>query len=215
MNVKNAIKYMTDKDPETGDYKIPYIIYSDAFYSETVPYADLILPDTTYLERWDAISMLDRPIGTAEAAADSIRQPVIEPDRDVRPFQDVVLDLGARLGLPGMVDDGGNPLYPGGYSDYLTNHERAPGVGPLSGWRGEDGESHGKGAPNKNQLQNILIMVVTGNLSLKRRSNIIVSPIRLILRRQQKWAGWDHQILSCSMSIMKCYKNSILQPKVR
>ncbi len=153
MNVKNAIKYMTDKDPETGDYKIPYIIYSDAFYSETVPYADLILPDTTYLERWDAISMLDRPIGTAEAAADSIRQPVLEPDRDVRPFQDVVLDLGVRLGLPGMVDDDGNALYPGGYSDYLANHERAPGVGPLSGWRGENGESEGKGAPNKNQLQ--------------------------------------------------------------
>lgn len=153
MNVKNAIKYMTDKDPETGDYKIPYIIYSDAFYSETVPYADLILPDTTYLERWDAISMLDRPIGTAEAAADSIRQPILEPDRDVRPFQDVVLDLGARLGLPGMVKEDGSPLYPGGYSDYLANHERAPGVGPLSGWRGENGESHGKGTPNKDQMQ--------------------------------------------------------------
>ncbi len=153
MNVKNAIKYMTDKDPETNEYKIPYIIYSDAFYSETVPYADLILPDTTYLERWDAISMLDRPIGTAEAAADSIRQPVIEPDRDVRPFQDVVLDLGARLGLAGMVDEDGNALYPGGYSDYLANHERAPGVGPLSGWRGKDGKSQGKGEPNPDQLQ--------------------------------------------------------------
>ena len=158
MNVKNAIKYMTDKDADTGDYKIPYIIYSDAFYSETVPYADLILPDTTYLERWDAISMLDRPIGSAEAAADSIRQPVLDPDRDVRPFQDVVLDLGARLGLPGMVDDDGNPLYPGGYSDYLVNHERAPGVGPLSGWRGVDGTSHGKGAPNKNQLKKYILL---------------------------------------------------------
>lgn len=153
MNVENAVKYMTDKDDETGEYKIPYIIYSDAFYSETVPYADLILPDSTYLERWDAISMLDRPIGTAEAAADAIRQPVLEIDRDVRPFQDVVLDLGARLGLPGMVDDDGNALYPGGYKDYLAGHERAPGLGPLAGWRGADGNSHGKGAPNKDQLQ--------------------------------------------------------------
>lgn len=153
MNVENAVKYMTDKDPETGDYKIPYIIYSDAFYSETVPYADLILPDTTYLERWDAISMLDRPIGTAEAAADSIRQPVLKPDRDVRPFQDVILDLGARLGLPGMVDDNDNPLYPEGYKDYIVGHERAPGVGPLSGWRGVNGEKHGKGEPNVDQLQ--------------------------------------------------------------
>jgi anaerobic selenocysteine-containing dehydrogenase len=63
------------------------------------------------------------------------------------------LDLGARLKLPGMVDDAGKPLYPGGYPDYIVNHERAPGVGPLFGWRGEDGESHGVGRPNPKQLE--------------------------------------------------------------
>ena len=70
--------------PVTGEYRIPHIIYSDAFFSETVAYADLILPDTTYLERWDCISLLDRPIGSPEGPADSIRQPVLPPDRDVR-----------------------------------------------------------------------------------------------------------------------------------
>src|SRR3546814_9270157 len=50
MNVQGTLRYLTDKDPETGDYKIPKIIYSDAYYSEMVPYADLVLPDTTYLE---------------------------------------------------------------------------------------------------------------------------------------------------------------------
>ncbi len=39
-------------------------------------YADLVLPDTTYLERWDCISLLDRPIGSADGPADAIRQPV-------------------------------------------------------------------------------------------------------------------------------------------
>ena len=53
----------TDKDPATGEYRIPRIIYADAYFSETVAYADLVLPDTTYLERWDCISLLDRPIG--------------------------------------------------------------------------------------------------------------------------------------------------------
>ena len=38
-------------------------------HSETVAYADLVLPDTTYLERWDCISLLDRPIGTADGPA--------------------------------------------------------------------------------------------------------------------------------------------------
>ena len=57
---------LTDKDA-AGDYEIPHIIYSDAYFSETVAYADLVLPDTTYLERWDCISLLDRPIGSRRA----------------------------------------------------------------------------------------------------------------------------------------------------
>jgi sulfite dehydrogenase (quinone) subunit SoeA len=117
-----------------------------------VAYADLVLPDTTYLERWDCISLLDRPIGSAEGPGDAIRQPVLKPDRDVRPFQDVLIELGARLGLPGLVKDNGSPRYPGLYTDYLQSHERKPGIGPLAGWRG-NGESQGAGPPNPNQLE--------------------------------------------------------------
>jgi anaerobic selenocysteine-containing dehydrogenase len=153
MNVQGTLDALTAKDPDSGEYVIPKIIYSDAYFSETVAYADLILPDTTYLERWDCISMLDRPISEADGPADSIRQPVVEPDRDVRPFQDVLLDIGARLGLPGLVGDDGAPAYPGGYSDYMVNHQRAPGLGPLAGWRGEAGDGIGVGDPNPNQLQ--------------------------------------------------------------
>ena len=153
MNTSETIKKLTDWDGSTGQYRIPHIVYSDAFYSETVPYADVVLPDTTYLERYDCISLLDRPIGDADTIADSIRQPVLAPDRDVRPFQDVLLDLGTRLGLPGMVDSKGAPLYPGGYADYMVNHERKPGIGPLAGWRGPRGDKEGKGPPNPNQLQ--------------------------------------------------------------
>ena len=152
MNVPDTLRHLTAKNPDTGEYVIPKVIYSDAFYSETIPYADLILPDTTYLERWDCISMLDRPISEPDSANDAIRQPVIEPDRDVRPFQTVMLDLGARLGLPGMTNEDGTAKYPGGYADYITNHQRTPGVGPLAGWRGEDGSKYGVGEPNQNQL---------------------------------------------------------------
>ncbi len=153
MNTAQTMEMLTDTDPETGNYKIPKIIYSDAFYSEMIPYADLVLPDTTYLERFDCISLLDRPISHADAAADAIRHPVVQPDRDVRPFQDVLLDLGARLGLAGMVDEAGDAKYPGGYADYIVNHERRPGIGPLAGWRGTDGSESGTGEPNPDQLQ--------------------------------------------------------------
>ena len=152
MNVPAILRHLTAKDSSTGEYKIPKIIYSDAYFSEMIPYADLILPDTTYLERWDCISMLDRPISDPDAPTDAIRQPVVEPDRDVRPFQDVVLDLGARLGLPGFVGDDGAAKFPGGYSDYIVNHERGPGVGPLAGYRGENGDQYGKGRRTRNSL---------------------------------------------------------------
>ncbi len=152
MNTTETAEMLTATDPETGEYRIPKIIYSDAYQSEMIAYADLILPDTTYLERWDCISLLDRPICSADGPADAIRQPVVAPDRDVRPFQDVLIELGVRLGLPAFTDETGGPKFPGGYPDYLTHHERTPGIGPLAGWRGEDGESHGHGAPNDNQL---------------------------------------------------------------
>ncbi len=156
MNTAETIGWLTDKD-DSGEYRIPHIIYADAYASEMVAYADLILPDTTYLERFDAISMLDRPISDADGAADAIRHPVLDaasqsPGRDVRGFQSVLLDLGARLGLPGMTGDDGGARYRD-YADYIVHHERAPGVGLLAGWRGEDGGSEAKGAPNPDQLQ--------------------------------------------------------------
>ncbi|MEC8539930.1 MAG: molybdopterin oxidoreductase family protein [Pseudomonadota bacterium] len=152
MNTRGVMEMLTETEPETGEYKIPKLIYSDAYSSEMVAYADLILPDTTYLERHDAISLLDRPICEADAVADAIRWPVIEPDRDVRGFQSVLLDLGARLGLPGMVNDDGSAKF-ADYGDYIVNHERKPGIGPLAGFRGEEGDSEGRGEPNRNQLE--------------------------------------------------------------
>ena len=153
MNVPETLEHLTAKDPETGDYKIPKFIYSDSYYSETVAYADLVLPDTTYLERWDCISLLDRPISEPDGPADAIRHPVVQPDRDVRGFQSVLIDLGWRLGLPGFTLPDGKRRYPGGYPDYMVNHQRMPGIGPLAGWRGKDGSEFGVGDPNPDQLQ--------------------------------------------------------------
>ncbi|MEM8597590.1 MAG: molybdopterin-dependent oxidoreductase [Pseudomonadota bacterium] len=166
MNSDAVAEMLTAKD-ESGEYVIPKLIVADAYSSETVAYADLVLPDTTYLERHDCISLLDRPISEPDLAADAIRWPVVDPatqgfqpgreddasvKRDVRGFQSALIELGARLGLPGFVDAEGAPAYKD-YADYITRHQRRPGVGPLAGWRGEDGMSEGRGAPNPEQLQ--------------------------------------------------------------
>ena len=149
MNTPAAIESLTAIG-EDGEYRIPRLIVADAFWSETTSFADLVLPDTTYLERHDCISLADRPIGEPHLVADAIRQPVVTTDRDVRPFQDVLLDLGARLELPGFVENGG-PRWQN-YAHYMTTREIRPGVGPLAGWRGADGTRIGRGEPNEKQL---------------------------------------------------------------
>ncbi|QGX99900.1 formate dehydrogenase [Roseovarius faecimaris] len=155
MNTSGVIDMLTDTD-ENGDYVIPRIIYSDAYSSEMVAYADLILPDTTYLERHDCISLLDRPICEADGAADAIRWPVIEPDRDVRGFQTVLVQLANKMKLPGFTNEDGSAKYVD-YADYITNHERKPGIGPLAGWRlGKTGLTHGRGEPNGSQIQSYI-----------------------------------------------------------
>ena len=150
MDTAATIEMLTATDA-SGRYLIPNIIVADSYSSEMVAYADLVLPDTTYLERHDCISLLDRPISEPDAAGDAIRWPVVDPDRNVRGFQSVLLDLGHRLGLPGMTEPDGRATY-ADYADYMTRHQRRPGIGPLAGWRGADGEAHGRGAPNPGQI---------------------------------------------------------------
>ncbi|WP_417514368.1 molybdopterin oxidoreductase family protein [Minwuia sp.] len=151
MNTAETMEMLSAKDTATGDYVIPKIIYSDAYQSEMTAYADLILPDTTYLERHDCISLLDRPIGEPDTVADAIRWPVVKPDRDVRGFQSVLVDLASRLGLPGFIAENGAPAYRD-YADYMINHQRRPGVGPLAGFRGANGDGGGRGEPNPDQI---------------------------------------------------------------
>ena len=209
MNTQNTIKMLKDVDEKTGKYKIPHIITSDAFYSEMVPYADLVLPDTTYLERWDCISLLDRPISSAEAAADAIRYPVIKPDRDVRPFQDVLLDLGARLGLKGMINTDGEPKYPGGYPDYMINHQRRPGIGPLAGWRG-NGNEHGFGPPNKDQLKKYIKNKSFFEYKLKKNQRYY----RFANKTYLKWASKMGFVTNPDQITMKVYSEALQKFKL-
>ena len=156
MNTTGVMDMLTDKDEKTGEYVIRHIIYSDAYSSEMVAYSDLILPDTTYLERHDCISLLDRPICEADGLADAIRWPVVEPDRNVKGFQSALCDLGAKLGLPAFTNEDGTQKY-ADYADYIVNHERRPGVGPLAGFRmGETGLQNGRGGVNASQLDNYI-----------------------------------------------------------
>jgi anaerobic selenocysteine-containing dehydrogenase len=151
MNTDNVRQMLNDKD-EDGEYKIPFIVVADAFQSETVAFADLVLPDTTYLERHDVMSMLDRPISEYDGPVDSVRIPVVPPTGECKPFQEVLIELGSRLKLPAFTTEDGKRKFRD-YPDFVTNFETAPGsgIGFLAGWRGKGGEKQMRGEPNPNQ----------------------------------------------------------------
>src|SRR4029450_2368100 len=74
MNTVEVRRMLNDRGPNSeneGEYKIPFLVVCDAFQSETVAFADLVLPDTTSLERHDVMSMLDRPISALPRHGDS------------------------------------------------------------------------------------------------------------------------------------------------
>ncbi len=150
MNPEEVSRMLTDKDPATG--RVPHPA-RDLFGRLRLRDGGARRPGSARHDisrTLGRISLLDRPIGSAEGPADAIRQPVLTPDRDVRPFQDVLLDLGARLGLPGFVNEAGGRCIRD-YADYIVSHQRKPGVGPLAGFRG-NGTDSGVGAPNPGQL---------------------------------------------------------------
>jgi anaerobic selenocysteine-containing dehydrogenase len=153
MNAVEVRKMLDDKD-ETGGYKIPFIVVADAFQSEMTAFADLILPDTTYLERHDVMSILDRPISEFDGPVDSVRIPVLPPTGECKPFQEVLIELGSRLKLPAFVTKDGARKYRD-YPDFIVNYETEPGsgIGFLAGWRGKGGEKHLRGEPNPNQWE--------------------------------------------------------------
>ena len=153
MNTGETRSMLNDKD-ETGEYKIPFIIVCDAFESEMTAFADLILPDTTYLERHDVMSMLDRPISEFGGPVDAVRVPILPPTGECRPFQEVIVELASRLKLPAFTNADGTRKFRD-YPDFVVNFQTAPnsGQGFLTGWRGENGDQSMVGAPNPKQWE--------------------------------------------------------------
>jgi len=153
MNTVSVRDMLKDKRDD-GEYKIPFLVVCDAFHSEMVAYADLVLPDTTYLERHDVMSILDRPISEFDGPVDAVRIPILPPKGECKPFQEVLIELGSRLKLPAFTNKEGSRKYRD-YPDFIVNYETEPGsgIGFLAGWRGKGGEKTMRGEPNPRQWE--------------------------------------------------------------
>ena len=155
MNTLAVREMLNRKLPDTGpegEYAIPFIVVCDAFQSEMVAFADLVLPDTTYLERHDVMSMLDRPISEFDGPVDSVRVPVVAPLGQCKPFQEVLVELAGRLKFPAFTNEQGERKFKD-YPDFVINFQPQPGIGFLMGWRGKDGDQHLRGEPNPKQWE--------------------------------------------------------------
>ena len=72
--------------------RVPFVVSFSPVLDESVRFADLVLPDHTFLERWDVVSP-----GRGTRAL-SIRQPVVHPLTDSMQSGEVILRLAATLG---------------------------------------------------------------------------------------------------------------------
>ncbi|MDN5322114.1 MAG: hypothetical protein PWQ67_568 [Clostridia bacterium] len=88
--------------------KIPLLVVSDITLGESASMADYVLPDLTYLERWGLETIYpNQPLKLSH-----IQQPVTRAFDGPRAFEDVLIEIGKLLGLPGV----GSNAFPDGSS---------------------------------------------------------------------------------------------------
>lgn len=74
--------------------KIPFHVSVDPFLNESNLFADLLLPEATYLERWDLLS----PPPLDRIPYLILRQPIIKPLGQSLPFSEILIELAHRIG---------------------------------------------------------------------------------------------------------------------
>ncbi len=75
---------------------IPYLVTSNIVYDESSKLADLILPDATYLERYDWEDMVD----PNQIGEHYIRQALVKPLGESEDFGDTCIKLAEQMGFP-------------------------------------------------------------------------------------------------------------------
>ncbi|MPY87280.1 MAG: molybdopterin-dependent oxidoreductase [Luteitalea sp.] len=74
--------------------QVPFIVSFGSFLDDTSTFADLILPDHSFLESW----MDDAPESGSDRAVVSVAAPAMRPLHDTRATADVLLEIARQLG---------------------------------------------------------------------------------------------------------------------
>ncbi len=78
--------------------KMDFIVTIDILMNDTSWFSDVVLPEASYLERYDPLSMVGDPLSLVGSRA-FLRQPVIEPQGEGKSALWIYKQLGTRLGL--------------------------------------------------------------------------------------------------------------------
>jgi len=77
-----------------GNYKLELLVSIETMLSETSKYADIVLPDKSYFERWELMYM---PWWYNFGHGLALRQPVVQAPGECRHSNEVFIELGKRL----------------------------------------------------------------------------------------------------------------------
>lgn len=99
----NSVMSVANKEDHAEALKkMEFMVSFDIFLNETNDFADIILPDTTYMERLEPTPnypfILNHPAGMGEWGW-AIRQPLVEPLPERRSFIDTMYSVLYRIGL--------------------------------------------------------------------------------------------------------------------
>ncbi|ANT65899.1 MULTISPECIES: molybdopterin-containing oxidoreductase family protein [Prosthecochloris] len=95
--------------------KVEFLVAVDTLPMEVTGYADVVLPECTYLERYDDLDA-GRPYRTPFVA---LRQPVVEPMFDSKPGNEIARMMAEKLDLHGV--------FPDSVETYLDNRLKKEG----------------------------------------------------------------------------------------
>ena len=121
-DIKSWFVYGTNLIHSLGDQKatleaiqkLDLLVAVDVLPMEITSYADVILPESTYLERYD-----DLDTRTFRTPYVAIRQPAVAPMYDTKPGHEIAAMLAKKLGMP--------DLFPSNIETYLD--KRLQGIG--------------------------------------------------------------------------------------
>ncbi len=78
---------------------VPYFVAIDTHVTESSKFADLLLPESCFLERLEIESVKAYDVSTTRSKFVSLRQPMVKPLGENRQLEEMLIDLAKDLGL--------------------------------------------------------------------------------------------------------------------